>query len=74
MDLWYYLFMIEGNQKNRFIGEVVELDPQEVRFNSIVSAWIRGAISYEEVRRNTPLYPEDGLPWLARQISSLFNH
>ncbi len=65
--------MIEGNQGNRSIGAIVELDPQEVQFGSKVSAWSRGKISYDEVRRNFPLYPDDGLPWLVRQISNLFN-
>ncbi len=65
--------MIEGNQGNRSIGAIVERDPQEDQFGSKVSAWSRGEISYDEVRKNVPLFPDDGLPWLVRQISNLFS-
>ena len=48
------------------IGQIVELDPQELEFHAQVKAWVAGTITYEKLLRSIPTYDLDPIRRIGR--------
>lgn len=48
------------------IGQIVEIDPQELIFHAQVKEWVAGRISYKKLLRSIPTYDLDPISRIGR--------
>ena len=54
----------------RPIGQIVEIDPQELKFHAQVLAWVAGTITYEKLLRSVPTYDLDPISRIERFLEN----
>ena len=45
-----------NQERAKPLGQICEIDPQEVKFKSTVNLWVRGQATYDDVMKNYPSY------------------